>query len=201
MAGSPNIRKQRFVVRRSTGKLAKTIVHVGPNIQMMPHRRRHQTVHRCGHFATPTGADEQWCRREEFHLPPQPQTGRASFQASGFPDCLDFENVSALGRVLPQSIAAGAIPMLLRLLPQSSLDHYLVVKYMIPLARLAQHGVTVKRSLIYRKRSVCNHITLLPSAAVPTLYRPLVKLIKQFVGRRKRLTWLRFRAKKAFECV
>ena len=28
----------------------------------------------------------RWCRREEFHLPPQPQTGRASFQASGFPD-------------------------------------------------------------------------------------------------------------------
>ena len=32
------------------------------------------------------GYPPRWCRRGEFHPPPQPQTGRASFPASGFPD-------------------------------------------------------------------------------------------------------------------
>ena len=36
----------------------------------------------------------RWCRRGEFHPPPQPQTGRASFPASGFPDCLDRGTLS-----------------------------------------------------------------------------------------------------------
>jgi hypothetical protein len=57
---------------------------------------------------------------------PQPRTGRASFQASGSPDCLDHWNASALGRTPLQSVAAGAsmLPMLLRRFPQSSLDHF-----------------------------------------------------------------------------
>ena len=57
---------------------------------------------------------------------PQPRTGLASFQASGSPDCLDYWNASPLGCTPPQSVAAGAsmLPMLLGLLPQSSLDHF-----------------------------------------------------------------------------
>ena len=57
--------------------------------------------------------------------PPQPQTGRASFPASGFPDCLGCWTAAALGRARSQSVPAGAsmLPMLLKLFPQSSLDH------------------------------------------------------------------------------
>ena len=59
MRRSPNIRKQRFVVRTAIGKVAKTIVHIGPNIQVVTRRRRHQAVHRSGHFAPTTRTDEQ----------------------------------------------------------------------------------------------------------------------------------------------
>ena len=56
--------------------------------------------------------------------PPQPRTGRASFQASGSPECLDYWNASVLGRTPLQSLALAMQSMLLRQFLQSSLDRF-----------------------------------------------------------------------------
>jgi hypothetical protein len=60
----------------------------------------------------------------EFHPGPNPKPDVQVSKHLAFQMFLDYGNASALGRMPPQSIAADASGLLLRLFPQSSLDHF-----------------------------------------------------------------------------
>ena len=95
------------------------------------HRRRPGASQRTRVWARRCAAPTAFCRKflscgvgRGVSPRPQPQTGRASFQASGFPDSLGCGIVPALGHMTRQSIALSMLPVLLGLRPQSSLDHF-----------------------------------------------------------------------------
>jgi len=73
-------------------------------------------------FANTPFNDVVWAG--EFHPGSNPKPDVQVSKHPAFQMFLDYGNASALGRMPPQSIAADASGLLLRLFPQSSLDHF-----------------------------------------------------------------------------